>query len=284
MTPDYTLQTPGLDIHYLDYGGDKPPLVLLHSLSANSRVFHGLIVNGLQNHFRVIIPDMRGRGNSGNPPAGYSLDQHADDLCLLLDHLVITKTIVAGHSFGGYGAAWFASKYPGRISGVAFLDSAISLNPATPFLVQSSLCRLFKVYDSWETFLGLVRAAPFMNRWDAAMLPFFKEDILVHENGMVTPRSSWINILQAAAHLTSVDAATWRRVFASVRVPVLMLTASEPFMVGQYILTPENVAETIAVVPASSDYEVEGNHFTMLFGNGASQTVNLLRHFRDAAA
>ncbi|MBK9208012.1 MAG: alpha/beta hydrolase [Anaerolineales bacterium] len=53
----------------------------------------------------------------------YTVSDMADDLAGLLDSLEIEKTVIAGHSMGGYVALAFAKKYPQRVSGLGLISS-----------------------------------------------------------------------------------------------------------------------------------------------------------------
>ena len=53
----------------------------------------------------------------------YSMDQHADDLAALLDHLLVQKAVIAGLSMGGYVALAFWRRHPQRVAGLALVDT-----------------------------------------------------------------------------------------------------------------------------------------------------------------
>src|SRR5688572_908823 len=94
---DRYVEANGIQIHYLDHAGGEPPLVLLHGLTANCHAFDGLIHAGLSPRFRVIAPDLRGRGASDQPSAGYTMRDHADDVIGLLDALKLERVVLGGH-------------------------------------------------------------------------------------------------------------------------------------------------------------------------------------------
>jgi pimeloyl-ACP methyl ester carboxylesterase len=77
----------------------------------------------LEKEFDVILPDLRGFGQSTTVETPYTISDMADDLAGLLDHLKIEKITLAGHSMGGYVALAFAKKYPQRVSGLGLVSS-----------------------------------------------------------------------------------------------------------------------------------------------------------------
>ncbi|HEX8185076.1 MAG TPA: alpha/beta hydrolase, partial [Blastocatellia bacterium] len=84
---DHFADVNDIQLHYIDYAGSEPVLVLLPGLTANAHAFDGLIQAGLNARFRVLAVDLRGRGLSDKPAVGYSMAQHAADVIALLDHL-----------------------------------------------------------------------------------------------------------------------------------------------------------------------------------------------------
>ena len=73
-------------------------------------------VGPLAEHFRVVIFDNRGIGDSDKPDVPYSLDMMAEDTLGLLDALEIEHAHVLGHSLGGGIALFMAKKQPERLS------------------------------------------------------------------------------------------------------------------------------------------------------------------------
>jgi len=80
------VETNGIKLHYLDYPGDGPAVVLAHGLTANCRSFD-VVAGHLAPRLRVIAPDLRGRGASDKPATGYTMADHAADVLGLLDAL-----------------------------------------------------------------------------------------------------------------------------------------------------------------------------------------------------
>lgn len=111
----------GIEVHYLRTGGDKPPVVLLHGLTANGACWTPL-ARALEEDYDVIMPDARGHGNSSVPDHGYRYDDLAADVVSLIDALGLASPVLLGHSMGGMTAAVVASQNPKRLRGVVLAD------------------------------------------------------------------------------------------------------------------------------------------------------------------
>jgi pimeloyl-ACP methyl ester carboxylesterase len=269
----------GIRMHYLDFKSDGPPIMLLHSLSANAWIFQGLIANGLSLSHRLIIPDLRGRGSSSKGHTNHSLEAEASDLIALLDHLGLERVILGGHSFGGLLATYMAAHHPERVARLIVLDAAVELNPLTPFLISYASGRLFTSFPSWEVYVEAVRKAPFMDVWDVAFLPFLQADVITGPQGTIHPRNTWIDIGAAATAVFSIQKRAWSRIFSSVRQPALLLVANRPFAHGQHIVTEDKAVESAVLVRDCELQYIDGNHITMLFGHGAGQIAAAIRAF-----
>lgn len=76
------------------------PILLHHGYTA-SRVNWMPVAQRLERGHRVLLMECRGTGESEHTQGGYNLEQYADDVVGLLDHLGIERVIFAGHSMGG---------------------------------------------------------------------------------------------------------------------------------------------------------------------------------------
>jgi pimeloyl-ACP methyl ester carboxylesterase len=107
--------------------GNGPALIIMHGGMRASQ--HYLRLSGaLASAFTVIIPDRRGRGLSGPPGAGYSIEKELDDLSVLLQKT--GACAVFGHSAGGFFALEAALKLP--IKKLALYEPAVSINGSLP--------------------------------------------------------------------------------------------------------------------------------------------------------
>ena len=121
----------GLKLHYRDYDGpsDRPPLLMLHGLTRNSRDFEDL-AERYAGDWRVIAVDFRGRGRSAYDPnsANYHPPVYAMDILQLLDELGIDRAVFMGTSLGGLVTMIIATIAPQRMAGVLLNDVGPELN------------------------------------------------------------------------------------------------------------------------------------------------------------
>jgi 3-oxoadipate enol-lactonase len=111
----------GIEIAYTRHGSGTA-MVLLHGYPLDGSIWSE-VVPLLADRFELIIPDLRGFGESTTVDTPYTMDTFASDVAGLLDHLGFEKTALAGHSMGGYVALAFAKQYPERVSGLALVSS-----------------------------------------------------------------------------------------------------------------------------------------------------------------
>src|SRR5215212_7786927 len=102
--------------------GEGPdPVVCLHGITAQHRAFNAA-ARHLGPSRGLVGVDLRGRGDSDKPEAGYSLETHAADVVRVLDHLSLESAVLVGHSMGGFVALQTALAFPERVLALVLLD------------------------------------------------------------------------------------------------------------------------------------------------------------------
>lgn len=86
-------------IHYVEVPSQNPPMVLLHGIGVDWRVWQAAS-RRLAPDFHLYIPDLRGHGQSDKPPSGYGLADYAGDIARLIEILELTDVAVVGSSLG----------------------------------------------------------------------------------------------------------------------------------------------------------------------------------------
>jgi 3-oxoadipate enol-lactonase len=106
-----------------------PAVVLSHALATQAEVW-GYQLPLLSRHFRVILYDVRGHGESEASGASYSLEELANDVVKLLDHLSIARAALVGLSLGGMIGQVLALTAPERLSALALCSTGSEANEA----------------------------------------------------------------------------------------------------------------------------------------------------------
>jgi len=116
------LELTGGGILEFDDAGRGPAIVFLHGWSLGKGAF-GIQRRELSDHCRVVVPDMRGHGNSTKFGSNDGIDTLAGDLEQLLVHLDLGDVILVGWSMGAL-VAWKLAKGPqgGRVAGIVTID------------------------------------------------------------------------------------------------------------------------------------------------------------------
>lgn len=131
-TDEYWTSPDGLKLYYRDYAGpnDKPPVLCLHGLTRNSRDFAPL-AETLAGDWRVIVPDMRGRGNSeyAKDTSTYTPPTYIKDVEALLAELGIEKFVAIGTSMGGLMTMLMTAKDASRIVAAVLNDIGPEIDP-----------------------------------------------------------------------------------------------------------------------------------------------------------
>lgn len=104
-----------------DDTGAGPAVVLLHGFPLCRRMWQPQIGVLTGAGHRVVVPDLRGFGDSEAIDGPYSMADYADDVVGLLDHLGIERAVVGGMSMGGYVLLNLLERHPQRIAAAAFL-------------------------------------------------------------------------------------------------------------------------------------------------------------------
>ena len=115
----------GLRLHCLDWGGDGPPIVMVHATGFLARIYQPIAL-ALRTIGRVYSYDQRGHGDSEVPPLD-AIDWYrtADDLEALLVAMQLKGVRAFGHSAGATAIAAVASRQPDLISRAMLVEPVI---------------------------------------------------------------------------------------------------------------------------------------------------------------
>jgi len=156
-----------LRLHYVDWPGESPTVVLLHPNRTNNRVWDFVVAHShLPNRFVAL--DHRGHGLSEWPEAGYALEDYiADDIAFL--EALGAPVVLVGAATGGTVALLLTSQRPDLVAALGVLDPGMSLDPSINERVQDQIEHGY-LHESFEAGMA---AMPFSDLWDDAMRAHF---------------------------------------------------------------------------------------------------------------
>jgi pimeloyl-ACP methyl ester carboxylesterase len=120
----------GIQMHYV-IGGQGDPIVLLHGWPQTWYEWRH-IMPALAKNYTVIVPDLRGLGDSSKPVTGYDGKTVAEDIYQLVAQLGFKEDIfLVGHDLGALVAYSYAAAHPSEVRGLVILDVPITgIGPA----------------------------------------------------------------------------------------------------------------------------------------------------------
>lgn len=126
----HSAQINGFRFSFVSEGSETAPAVLLsHTLASRAEVW-GYQLPLLSQRFRVILYDVRGHGESEASGDNYSLEELANDVVKLLDHLSIERTAFVGISLGGMIGQVLGLTAPDRLSALVLCSTGSEVNEA----------------------------------------------------------------------------------------------------------------------------------------------------------
>lgn len=183
----------GLNLHYRNYPGPEGssalPVLCLHGLTRNARDFAAL-AEDLSAKRRVIVPEMRGRGQSdyARDSDSYTPSTYVADVEKLLAEQAITRFVAIGTSMGGLMTMLMAQAQPGRMA-------AVVLNDIGPEVETAGLARISGYVGQGRSFPTWVHAAKALAETHGAAYPDYtldqwldlaKRTMVVTQNGRIS--------------------------------------------------------------------------------------------------
>ena len=227
--------------------GDGAPIVLLHPFPA-SHEFWQPLAQTLATHYRLILPDLRGHGESevGEGPA--TMEKHAADIARVMDAADVGRAPLIGVSIGGYVLFEFWRKNRGRVAALG-------------------LCNTKAPADTAEARAGRLQAAnDVLERGTEA---FFESMIprLLGKTTRETRPDLVDGALRMMRQMSPADVAEVQRGMAerpdsvdtlkTINVPTLLVTGDEDIMTGvnEAELMHQHIAGSqLKVIPKAGHY------------------------------
>lgn len=148
------LHNSGANIFYSEYfpaDPQAPTLILLHG-NGEDHTYFVKQLPAFSPHFRLVLMDTRGQGQSTGGDGELNFSVFAADLLALMDHLQIAKAHLLGFSDGGNLALTFALAHPERVqslilNGANLEPGGVKLSTQLPIVLGYGCCRLLSPFS-----------------------------------------------------------------------------------------------------------------------------------------
>jgi pimeloyl-ACP methyl ester carboxylesterase len=170
--------------------GKGTTIVLLHGFLENLKMWNRFIPELSEKH-RVISIDLLGHGGSECLGYVHTMEDQADMVHHILQHLKIKKAVFVGHSMGGYVALAFAELYPEMMKGLVLLNSTSKADSHERKINRNRAIKAVK--QNYSAFVSLSIA----NLFSEANRERLADDIIkVREQALQTPLQGIIAALE----------------------------------------------------------------------------------------
>lgn len=263
-----------------------------HGITANSTSW-ALTADRLPG-FRILAPDLRGRGRSNHLPGPWSLARHADDLARVLDEEGIDRVVFAGHSMGAFVGMRFAQRHADRLDGLVLVDGGLPTPPVAPLpdgslpspeaLLGPAVKRLSLTFGSREEYRDFWREHPaFGPWWNAAIEAYVDADLEPAPDGRFKPSTVPAAVLENLSELGGGNG--YEDAFNNVRTPAAFIRSPKGLFDADPLYPEGYVDDWIARIPGLARIEADGtNHYTVVLSpHGADLTSAAIRGIGDVA-
>lgn len=281
MLPDELFFTPanGIQLHTLKWRGDsaKTPIVHLPGFINNG---YGAMwfAQAIDRTRDVYALELRGRGQSDKPPAGYGLGQHLDDLEAWLDEMALDTCILLGHSFGAILSIAAYRQMPNRFEKIVLLDGGIPPSEIGFQLFKAYHENLTYQYPSVGAYIAPYRALPTLQPWTHIA------ETLVRHNIIEQPDGSALRVVPphvVQAELDALNLSDWQvilDVYKQIRVPVLLIRAG----MGSFGVEDQHITdERLGLLRNIPDFSLHEMQHTGHTGILTIEDATRDRAFRD---
>lgn len=248
-----------------------PVVLAVHGVTASHRAWSSLAAAAPD--LDLVAPDLRGRGRSSELPGPSGLEQHADDLAAVLDHLGVDSAVVVGHSMGGLVSVVLADRHPDRVQRLVLVDGGLPLHPLPGMTPEQTMeatlgpatARLRMTFPTRAAYQDFWAAHPaFAGGITAAMAEYFDYDLVEATDGF---RSCVSAELVRDDVLSQLDPGVLTPALERLRVPATFLRAPRGLLDQPEPLYPVEEAQSWAArLPLLHVVEIDDvNHYTIVF-------------------
>jgi 3-oxoadipate enol-lactonase len=224
-----------------------PTLLLVHGVTLTAALNWGDILDTLRDRYRVVLIDQRGHGAdlTGGP---FRLEDCADDLAAVAEHLGIERVIPVGYSMGGLIAQLMWHRHPGLVGGLVLCSTARNMS-GSPWEQSASMMMP-----------GLLTAAMWMPGAAAMRADLVGTALL--ESEYEPTRRQWAlsemrrtSLMDALSAMHAVSQFTSHTWIGSVDVPTAVIVTRQ-----DRVVPPKRQWKLARALPAATVIEIDGGH------------------------
>ncbi|WP_051541037.1 3-oxoadipate enol-lactonase [Ahrensia sp. 13_GOM-1096m] len=228
-------------LHYQEIGGPTgtPTLVFINSLGSDFRIWRDVIVRFV-GEVSIMTYDKRGHGLSNIGDTPYTIEDHAEDLIALLDHLGKKDVVLVGLSVGGLIAQAVYKMRPDLVEALVLCDTAAKIGTA----------------EMWQERIDSIEEKGMVELAEATMLRWFtsvyrqknRDDVAGYRNMLARqPQDGYLGTCMAIRD-------------ADYTADAKVITAPTMCIVGlnDVVTTPEHVYELSMHIDGSRYEEISG--------------------------
>jgi len=237
-----------------------PTVILLHGLGATAGTNWAAVSAALRARFHVVAPDQRGHGR-GIRTSRFRLEDCADDVAALAEHLGVRRAVIVGYSMGGPVASLVWRRHPGLVDGLVLLATSDVFrgNPAERLgygalaaLVATIAPRMPGSAKAQSVAVEALQRAPVVGRPMQRLL--WRTGEIAHND----PRS----MLQAADQLGRFNSRSW---ISEVDVPTAVVATTE----DRFVATARQVGLAMTI-PSAVLHPIAAGHMGVFDSRGGA--------------
>lgn len=258
------IENDGLKLRWVEWGpAGAPAIVALHGLRSFAHTWEPVALP-LQERFRLIALDQRGRGMSDwDPQRRYYTEHYVRDLEVLVERLALPRFVLLGHSMGGANAFVYASSHADRLAAVVIEDMGpgASASSAGAARIRRELAATPNRFASWADAAAFWRSQR-PNVPDSAIQARVQHSMKQAADGWIDWRHDADGIAQARLAATPTQLVDlWPHVDA-LSVPTLLLRGEHSDFLGADTapeMARRNPHITLRTVPHATHYVHDDN-------------------------
>ncbi len=218
----------GLRFHYLNWGGEGRPIVLLHGLASNARIWDLVAPRLVTAGFRVLALDQRHHGLTDDADDGFDFPGIVRDLHAFIDTLQLEQPLLVGHSWGAGTVLNYAAARPAGAAGIVLVDGGTSELNAVPGMTWEQAEQMLRPPD-----LDGMPREDFIARLKGWTGDFYRAEMddIVLAGFVIQADDTLRRKLPIPKHMRIARAIYEQKtaeLFARVRCPILLCPASAP--------------------------------------------------------